>query len=213
MPFRHLPRPASAFTLIELLVVITIIVILMGLLFPAFRGVQDQGKRAQAKNDLTQIITAINAFYTEYGQYPCGPQTGADGSDYYTNNDKDRRDLMDLLRVPYAATPPVLNPRGIAFLQVPSVKNDTAGQRRSGIGNSGIFYDPWGNPYTVKIDNNYNNVIENPYTENTGAGAGLNLGAIAWSLGKDADGAKTGAKGSGGPKNSGKSEDDVISWL
>ena len=60
----------QAFTLIELLVVITIIVVLMGLLFPAFRGVQDQAKRTQAKNDLTQIVTAVNAFYTEYGKYP-----------------------------------------------------------------------------------------------------------------------------------------------
>src|SRR2546425_12968038 len=60
----------SAFTLIELLVVIAIIIILIGFLFPAFRGVQDQAKRTQAKNDLTQIVTAVNAFYTEYGKYP-----------------------------------------------------------------------------------------------------------------------------------------------
>src|SRR5712692_4222163 len=60
----------SAFTLIELLVVIAIIIILIGFLFPAFRGVQDQAKRTQAKNDLTQIVTAVNAFYTEYGRYP-----------------------------------------------------------------------------------------------------------------------------------------------
>ena len=33
---------SRAFTLIELLVVISIIIVLMGLLFPAFRGVQDQ---------------------------------------------------------------------------------------------------------------------------------------------------------------------------
>ena len=54
----------EAFTLIELLVVITIIVILMGLLFPAFRGVQDQAKKTQSKNDLAQIVTSVNAFYT-----------------------------------------------------------------------------------------------------------------------------------------------------
>jgi len=50
-----------AFTLIELLVVIIIIAILVGFLFPAFRGVQDQAKRTQAKNDLSQIVTAVNA--------------------------------------------------------------------------------------------------------------------------------------------------------
>src|SRR6202043_2158536 len=74
---RSAATTASAFTLIELLVVITIIVILMGLLFPAFRGVQDQAKKTQAKNDLTQIVTAVNAFYTEYGRYPTSAATDA----------------------------------------------------------------------------------------------------------------------------------------
>src|SRR5947207_9326970 len=64
------PGRSSAFTLIELLVVIAIIAILIGLLFPAFRAVQDQAKKTQAKNDLTQIVNAVNAFYTEYGKYP-----------------------------------------------------------------------------------------------------------------------------------------------
>ncbi len=65
---------ARAFTLIELLVVIAIIAILIGLLFPAFRAVQDQAKRTQAKNDLTQIVNAVNAYYTDYGKYPmAGP--------------------------------------------------------------------------------------------------------------------------------------------
>ena len=61
---------ARAFTLIELLVVIAIIAILIGLLFPAFRAVQDQARRTQAKNDLTQIVNAVNAYYTDYGKYP-----------------------------------------------------------------------------------------------------------------------------------------------
>ncbi len=55
------PGRSSAFTLIELLVVIAIIAILIGLLFPAFRAVQDQAKRTQAKNDLTQIVNAVMA--------------------------------------------------------------------------------------------------------------------------------------------------------
>src|SRR5438094_3400723 len=67
---RPFPKYTRAFTLIELLVVIAIIAILIGLLFPAFSAVQNQAKRTQAKNDLTQIVTAVNAFYTEYGRYP-----------------------------------------------------------------------------------------------------------------------------------------------
>src|SRR5437660_1255105 len=43
---------------------------LAGLLFAGLRGAQEQARRTQAKNDLTQIVTAVNAFYTEYGKYP-----------------------------------------------------------------------------------------------------------------------------------------------
>src|SRR5438477_2601428 len=60
----------TAFTLIELLVVIVIIAVLMGIAFPVFQSIQNQAKKTQAKNDVTQIVTAVNAFYTEYGRYP-----------------------------------------------------------------------------------------------------------------------------------------------
>ena len=71
------PHHANAFTLIELLVVIAIIAILIGLLFPAFKAVQNQARQTQAKNDLTQIVNAVNAFYTDYGRYPLPTGTTA----------------------------------------------------------------------------------------------------------------------------------------
>src|SRR5882762_8190385 len=71
------PHHTNAFTLIELLVVIAIIAILIGLLFPAFKAVQNQARQTQAKNDLTQIVNAVNAFYTDYGKYPI-TTSGAD---------------------------------------------------------------------------------------------------------------------------------------
>src|SRR5438067_4241401 len=74
-PSKHV----RAFTLIELLVVIAIIAILIGLLFPAFKGVQNQARQTQAKNDLTQIVNAVNPLYTDYGKYPVS-LTGSDAS-------------------------------------------------------------------------------------------------------------------------------------
>ena len=59
-----------AFTLIELLVVISIIAILIGLLVPAFHSIQNQARKTQAKNDLAQIVIAVNGYYTDYGKYP-----------------------------------------------------------------------------------------------------------------------------------------------
>jgi len=47
-----------AFTVIEFLAVVAIIAILVGLLFPAFKAVQNQARQTHAKNDLTQIVNA-----------------------------------------------------------------------------------------------------------------------------------------------------------
>ena len=194
----------GAFTLIELLVVISILVILGALAFPALRGALDGAKRTQAKNDSVQIVTAINAFYTEYGQYPCGSQAGDDASDYGAADDATHSRLMDDLRA--STGPTALNPRGIQFLSVPTAKdpNAEAGGPRSGIGGNGRFYDPWGSCYRIKMDNNYNGRLPNPYSANAGFPV-INAGAIAYSFGRD----KTGGSGD---KNSGAGKDDVLSW-
>jgi prepilin-type N-terminal cleavage/methylation domain-containing protein len=182
-----------AFTLIELLVVIAIIAILIGLLFPAFRAVQDQAKRTQAKNDLTQIVNAVNAFYTDYGKYPIAT-SGADvvyGPGGTANNFL----FNELQGCPTTGAIPstcsansTLNTRQIVFISPPAVKNPS--QPKSGIGTStgqGQFFDPWGTAYDVKIDGTYDNQLPNPYTADTGAGpVTLSIGVIAWSLGKNA---------------------------
>jgi prepilin-type N-terminal cleavage/methylation domain-containing protein len=184
-------RSHRAFTLIELLVVIAIIAILIGLLFPAFRAVQDQAKRTQAKNDLTQIVNAVNAYYTDYGKYP------------WVTDDSiitDNASLMSVLR----GLDPTNNPRQIVFTSPSNVKDTN--NPRSGIGSNGQYYDPFGTPYRLRIDGNYNNQLANPYTADSGAGPSpLNIGAIGWSLGKD-------QSGGSGNKNSGAADDDVISW-
>jgi prepilin-type N-terminal cleavage/methylation domain-containing protein len=207
-------RSTRAFTLIELLVVIAIIAILVGLLFPAFRAVQNQARQTQAKNDLTQIVTAVNAFYTDYGRYPVAGTTettfGPGGTP--TTNETLFTELRGCTApagsCPAAAT---LNTRQIVFISPPDVKN--AANPRSGIGttagvggNVGQYFDPWGKNYVVRIDADYSNQVVNPYTANAGA-APLSIGVIAWSLGAD----QAGGQGSA-DKNAGNAADDVISW-
>ena len=199
-------RGTHAFTLIELLVVIAIIAILVGLLFPAFKAVQNQARQTQAKNDLTQIVNAVNAFYTDYGKYPLA----TDDSTISNNSG-----LMYTLRAdpttangnPNANN--AVNTRQIVFINPPNVK-DTASPR-SGISSDGQYYDPWGPTtgqaesgiYHLRIDGNYDNQIGNPYAPDTGAGPGtLRIGVIAWSFGKD------GAQGT----TNFNASDDAISW-
>ncbi len=191
--------PKAAFTLIELLVVISIIAVLMGLAFPAFQAVQNSAKKTQAKNDLIQIVTAVNAFYTEYGKYPL-PSTATGPEFTYGIDVPSTKALLDTLRGIDAAS----NPRQIEFIKPADAK---ATPPRGGIGPPGDeqFYDPWGKPYLVRLDSDYNNEVLNPYSSEAGAAPQLRQGAIAWSLGKD-------RAGGSGPKNSGPAKDDVISW-
>jgi prepilin-type N-terminal cleavage/methylation domain-containing protein len=194
---RPLQTRDHAFTLIELLVVIAIIAILIGLLFPAFRAVQNQARQTQAKNDLTQIVNAVNAFYTEYGKYPL-----ATDDSIITDNHL----LMNVLRAQDSTN----NPRQIVFISPPFVKNDTVGSRRSGISpTDGQYYDPFGTPYKLRIDGNYDNQLANPYTLNAGP-ATLTIGVIAWSFGMDAQ--SQSVPGPAADKNAGVNSDDVISW-
>lgn len=196
--FRH------AFTLIELLVVITIIAILMALLFPAFKGVQDQAKRTQAKNDLMQIVTAVNAYYTEYGKYPLIYDAADITVDGLSGNTNDR--LFNGLRGQDAT----VNPKSIVFISPPAVKDNT--NPRSGIsGSDGQYYDPWGKPYIIRLDTTYDNLVApNPYILNAGFSANVNTGVIAWSFGKDQQ--SESVPGPAPDKKTGTNDDDVISW-
>ena len=178
------PTHRNAFTLIELLVVIAIIAVLMGLLFLGGRAVQDQAKRTQAKNDLAQIVTAVNAFYTEYGRYPTAATTDAAAT--YGPGGSTNDSLFNALR----GLDTVLNPRQIVFISPPYAKDPNT--PISGIETQtvnghiiGEYYDPWGTPYAIRMDGNYNNQIDaNPYSANAGPSP-LQLGVIAWSLGSD----------------------------
>ena len=195
----------QGFTLFELLVVIAIIAALLGLAFPVFQGVLDRAKKVQAKNDVTQIVTAVNAFYTEYGKYPL-----VTADTIYGPGGTSSADLFYSLRaVALGANAlvngvPAVNSRAIVFI---SPAEDTSQTNPKGkIGSTGQFCDPWGQPYKIAIDGNYDNQITNPYTVDTGAGPGtLRQGVLAWSYGKDT---KLGNNGDGKYKNS----DDVISW-
>jgi prepilin-type N-terminal cleavage/methylation domain-containing protein len=197
-------RNLVAFTLIELLVVIMIIAVLMTLAFPVFQGVQNQAQRTQAKNDLLQIVIAVNAYYAEYGRYPLAPATPADTTyGATTTNDQ----LFNELRSVNA----LQNPRRIIFLSPPDAKD--ANNPRAGIGsaaaNAGQYFDPWGKPYLVRIDTDYDNQVGNPYAQNAGSAPFLRSAVIAWSYGKDGLSQSTTAASD---KNIGTNKDDIISW-
>jgi prepilin-type N-terminal cleavage/methylation domain-containing protein len=123
----RLSRKRAAFTLIELLIVVAIIAILAGLSFGALQGALKSSKRAQARNDVNQVASAVKAYTLEYGRLPASGEviaqlTGA-------------------------------NPKGIVFLEAKPASGKPLRNGTSG----GNLLDPWGQPYTVALDEDYDN--------------------------------------------------------
>jgi len=152
---RKLKTP-SAFALIELLIVIAIIGILTSLLFPAVNSAIDAARKAQAKNDVVQIATAVTAYETKHGRLPntnSGVQTVGG-------------DFLSALGGSNAAA---LNPRQVVFIELQNARKG-----KSGITN-GNYVDPWGGSYRIAFDHDYDNTI---------ASAGTAPGSVASNLRK-----------------------------
>jgi prepilin-type N-terminal cleavage/methylation domain-containing protein len=173
----------SGFTLIELLVVIAIIALLVGLLMPVFGAVYEHMRKVQAVNDEKQIVNAVTSYYTEYGKYPVDPVAKPGDAVYSTDNNA----LFDVLRnMTGSAIGNAMNTRGVVYLNATAAPDQN--HPKGGVQTStGVWYDPWGSPYNVAVDGNYDGQLNSPaplpnfYTD---VGP-LQLGVIAWSFGKN----------------------------
>jgi prepilin-type N-terminal cleavage/methylation domain-containing protein len=129
-------RRSAAFTLIELLVVIAIIAILAGLGFAGMQGAMESSKRAQARNDVNQIASAVKAYLLEYGRLP------ENGS--------------------VMATLTGGNPKKVVFLEAKNAKGDPP---KGGLSQDrSAMYDPWGEEYVIELDDDYDNKVRNQLT-------------------------------------------------
>jgi len=199
------PKESCISTIIKLLTLIVFIVVLIGLLFPLGFGnhMHESSKKAEAKNDETQIVTAVKAFYVEYGYYPVIGSWETKKDAYYgpgpippslsgtVANMGSNALLMDVLRNntsgANASTVKSLNPREIVFFDAPTVRDirhPVSGVIPNGSPNGGVYFDPWGSPYNVLINASYSGTLINPY-QDAPAGAILKTGVIAWSFGKN----------------------------
>ncbi|HWB60226.1 MAG TPA: prepilin-type N-terminal cleavage/methylation domain-containing protein [Chthoniobacteraceae bacterium] len=232
------PFTLKGFTLIELLVVILIIAILISLIFPAFAAVKESAKRTAAANDMTQIVSAIKFYQTEYQKYPVATSGTTDsyygaagsaptGSVLVGTNDV----LFDVLRyntgnAANSATVASMNPRGVIFTEPPTVKNSS--QPVSGVvpntatssatSTVGAWYDPWGSQYNVLINTSATGYLNNPYLDTPG-GSTIGNTVLVWSYGKNgALGGGPAANGSasfsseGGSAGNFQGSGDRISW-
>ncbi len=251
-------RFRAGFTLVELLVVIAIIGILAGMLLPVLAAVKKQALITKAKTEMADLVNAINAYDTEYGRFPLikPEQAIAGSSDFttglvfgngfrgdnasyaYDNNSNVVAILMDLEKYPNgnitSNNAHVYNPKQTKFLTAKMsgydyVANDP--KPLGGIDNTGVYRDPWGNPYIITMDFSYDDkcsdllysrqsISQNPpsSTSATGFNGLLNPDfnannnnflyhgkVMVWSAGPDKD-------YDIGPSNQGKNKDNILSW-
>lgn len=251
--------PRAGFTLIELLVVIAIIAILAGLLLPAISAAKKKAKITQARTEIKNIEAAINAYETTYSRLPIStlaasavnPQNpdftfgtvisnqvmsaglGMPALPQIQNNNESayqaaNSDVMAiLLDLPNtdANTNHVKNPQRTVFLTVKAATTPNG----AGLGLDNVYRDPWGNPYIISLDANYDNqTLDAVYckqavsqsngskglnglnntTDNGGGGDhfAANSPIMVWSLGPD------GNADLNGPANAGFNKDNITSW-
>ncbi len=164
------PTPSrAAFTLLELLVVVGIISILLGMLLPAIKAVNNHSRKSIARGEVKTIEGAWKAYYTHYHHWPTNevengyPKANASGeAGTYVIDATVAEALQGITNREAAA---LMNPDGIPFMEFTRFARPD--------GDDAIPVNPWHGRssgdhdlrYFARFDWDADNVVPDPRNE------------------------------------------------
>jgi prepilin-type N-terminal cleavage/methylation domain-containing protein len=176
------------FTLIELLVVIGIIGLLAAIIVPALNGALGTAKKARAMQACKDLQGACQRYFSEYNRMPVPQGTKhGDGDKLYEDDNADVVDILILAED--LKNQNVVNAKSIRFLDMDAKTLEAYAKEKK-------LLDPWGTPYRVYLDMDFDDRIE-------ASGTG--------SASSDPILAKV-AAASAGPDAEWDSKDDIRTW-
>lgn len=145
------------FTLVELLVVIAIIATLAATSFTIGPAMINKARKVSALASATGITNAVEQFYSEYSALPDPAASPGSTDETIETNTAQGATLLNILSGIGGNSQ---NPRGIRFLTAKEAKNNRDGvvYAAGGAGaasNIEQMFDPWGQPYFVRLDFDY----------------------------------------------------------
>ncbi|MBK1826499.1 prepilin-type N-terminal cleavage/methylation domain-containing protein [Haloferula rosea] len=151
-------RRPSGFTLIELLVVITIVAVLAAMSFAGVNAALKKARKTEGTVAAAALSDAVERFYSEYNRLPDLPE----------NMQTDAGPGVQLLTIllgDEGTGSDSENPRQVVFLEAKEAKAKKGGiDYGSGSGGSAQgMYDPFGNPFNVVLNTNYDDTLSFSY--------------------------------------------------
>ena len=205
--------------------------------FPVSPAVQNQANANASTGIKNGDFTYGGVFQTRTGLAPVGTPVG---SFNLLTNDEVMAILMDLTNYP-GGGPTVnanyqKNPRQIAYLNAKLVDTNVT---VNGVGQDLVYRDPWGNPYVITMDLNYDELCNDQYygtasVSQTGAGKTTGFNGLVnnidptgngnhfqyhgkvmvWSAGPDGKIEPPSPTPTGsGDANTGNNKDNIVSWV